>query len=212
MARDQKDKPDLDAAYALETPDDNRQLYGKWAETYDQSFAQQMDYQLPAHVARVFAELGGVGPVLDVGAGTGLLAEALRPISDVKIDALDLSADMLAVAGRKGIYRDLIVGDLTKALPIEAGQYGGVVSSGTFTHGHVGPEVLDQLLTFASTGALFVLSVNAEHFEARGFEAKFKALGDKIDDFHIRTVSIYGAGTDEAHSKDKGHLAVFRRM
>ena len=211
MTRDPNGKPDLDAAYALETPDDNRKLYGDWAETYDKSFAQNMDYQLPAHVARVFTELGGTGPVLDVGAGTGLLAEALSTCSDVVIDALDLSADMLAVAGQKGIYRTLIEADLTKTLPIEPAQYNGIVSSGTFTHGHVGPDALDKLIALARPDALFVLSVNAEHFEARGFAAKFEALAPKITDYHLRTVSIYGAHGDRAHTHDKGHLAVFRR-
>jgi hypothetical protein len=37
-----------------------------------------MEYRLPAHVAAAFVSAGGTGPVLDVGAGTGLLAEALR--------------------------------------------------------------------------------------------------------------------------------------
>ncbi|TDT75104.1 methyltransferase family protein [Litoreibacter halocynthiae] len=211
MTRDPNGKPDLDAAYALETPDDNRKLYGDWAKTYDKSFAQNMDYQLPDHVARVFAELGGSGPVLDVGAGTGLLGEALNPRSDVVIDALDLSADMLAVAGQKGIYRTLIEADLTKTLPIEPEQYSGIVSSGTFTHGHVGPDALDKLIALARPDALFVLSVNAEHFEARGFAAKFDALAPKITGYHIQTVSIYGAQGDRAHTSDKGHLAVFRR-
>lgn len=205
-------KPSLDAAYALKTPDDNRQLYGEWADTYDQSFAQNMDYQLPVHVARAFAELGGAGPVLDVGAGTGLLAEALRGLSDLEIDALDLSADMLEVAGQKGVYRNLIEADLTKNLAIDAATYGGVASSGTFTHGHVGPDALDKLIAIAQPGALFVLSVNAAYFEARGFAAKFQALAPVITDYHIRTVSIYGEGADDVRANDKGHLAVFRRM
>lgn len=211
MAPDPKAKPTLTAAYALKTPQDNLRLYADWAGTYDQSFAQSMDYQLPAHVAHLFADLGGEGPVLDVGAGTGLLAEALRARSSAVIDALDLSADMLAVAGGKGLYRKLIEADLTKALPILPDSYGGVVSSGTFTHGHVGPDALDKLIAVARPGALFVLSVNAEHFEARGFAAKFEALADKITDYDIRTVSIYGAKAEAAHTNAKGHLAVFRR-
>lgn len=37
--------PDLDAAYALETPDDSRRLYADWAQTYDTSFAKDADYR-----------------------------------------------------------------------------------------------------------------------------------------------------------------------
>lgn len=203
------EKPNLGAAYALDGPDDNRRLYGDWAETYDASFAQAMAYQLPAQVARLFAELGGAGPVLDVGAGTGLLAEALTA---GPIDALDLSADMLRVAGQKGLYRHLIQADLTKPLPPMPEIYNGIVSSGTFTHGHVGPDALDALLEAAAPGALFVLSVNAEHFEARGFADKFDAIATQITDYALHTVPIYGDGADANHAHDTAQLATFSRL
>lgn len=201
--------PSLDAAYALETPEDNRRLYGDWADSYDASFADAMAYQLPAQVARLFAKLGGKGPVLDVGAGTGLLAEALEAHP---IDALDLSADMLRVAGDKGLYRHLIEADLTKPLPQLPDTYDGIVSSGTFTHGHVGPDALDALLTIAAPGALFVLSVNAEHYVERGFAAKFAALAPSIIDFALHNVAIYGDAADKNHANDTAQLATFRRM
>ena len=73
-----QDDPDLEAAYALQTPDDNRRLYAEWATTYDDEFAVDMDYMLPLHVAEAFASVGGQGPVIDLGAGTGLLGAALK--------------------------------------------------------------------------------------------------------------------------------------
>ncbi|PTX56725.1 methyltransferase family protein [Litoreibacter ponti] len=203
--------PSLDAAYALQSPDDNRALYRDWAETYDASFAQSMDYQLPQMVATAFHAEGGTGPVLDIGAGTGLAADALRALGDYEVDALDLSAEMLAVARRKGLYQGYIEADLTKTLPLEP-RYNGLISSGTFTHGHVGPDVLDGLLDAALPGALCVLSVNAEHFAARGFAAKFDALAPRITGFEVRTVDIYGASADSNHAHDKGYIAVFRAL
>ncbi|MGJ8555851.1 MAG: methyltransferase, partial [Sulfitobacter geojensis] len=66
--------PDLDAAYALETPADNQRLYADWAESYDHGFAKDMDYRLPQIVADLLVDLfDGQGVVLDVGAGTGLV-------------------------------------------------------------------------------------------------------------------------------------------
>ena len=97
-------EPDLNAAYALETPEDNRRLYAQWATTYDQTFAERMEYRLPRIVALVLAEVFvGPGPVLDVGAGTGLVAQNMLMRSMFEIDALDISADMLAVAMAKGL-------------------------------------------------------------------------------------------------------------
>lgn len=205
-------EPDLNAAYALETPEDNRRLYADWAQTYDDGFARDMDYQLPRLVALVLAEVyHGQGPVLDVGAGTGLVAENMLMRGALDVDALDISADMLAVAASKGIYRQTIEADLTKAIGLADAIYDAVVSSGTFTHGHVGPDALDELLRVARSGATFVLSINAEHFEARGFVAKFEALADQIDGLEHRVINIYGPNADDSHKDDLAHIAVFQK-
>lgn len=201
---------DLEAAYALETPEDNRALYATWAQTYDAGFAQDMDYQLPRLVALVLAEVAqGAGPVLDVGAGTGLVAQNM--VMRGEVDGLDISTDMLAVAATKGLYARTIVGDLTGALDLPDGHYGAVVSAGTFTHGHVGPDAFDELLRVAQSGAWFVLAVNAEHFEARGFAAKFTEIGTQIEGLEHRQINIYGAGADDAHAGDLAHVAVFQK-
>ena len=151
----------------------------------------------------------GAGPVLDVGAGTGLVAEHYPLRGTVAIDALDISPEMLAVAGAKGPYRATIEADLSGPLAIDDASYGAIVSSGTFTHGHVGLDALDELLRVAKPGAVLVLSINAEHFEARGFDAKFAALEPHIRDIEHRVVDIYGPNADPAHAADQAHIAVF---
>jgi len=87
-------KPDLDGAYALKTPEDSVKLYGDWAETYDDSFASASGYQLPE----------AVGPVLDVGAGTGLVGVALQGLGVNLVDGTDISSAMLAEAAMKDCY------------------------------------------------------------------------------------------------------------
>ena len=67
-----KNKPNLNLAYSLETVQDNRKLYAAWANDYEDDFASALDYVLPNRVAQIFLDMGGTGPVLDVGAGTGL--------------------------------------------------------------------------------------------------------------------------------------------
>ena len=149
--------PDLHAAFALQSPEDCLRLYRDWAASYDAGFAAGMEYRLPAHVAGAFLAAGGAGPVLDVGAGTGLLVEALRSLGfSGPVDGIDLSPEMLDRARDKGIYRALVQADVTQPLPM-AGGYRGVVSSGTFTHDHVGPQALGPMLAVAATGALFAL-------------------------------------------------------
>ena len=97
------DDLDLSEAYAVETPDDNRDLYARWASTYESGFIARHEYVYHQGVAAVFAEAAGPDdvPVLDVGCGTGLVGVALRALGVDAIDGLDLSPEMLDEARTK---------------------------------------------------------------------------------------------------------------
>jgi len=207
-------EPNLNNAYALAGAEDCLRLYAGRADSYDTDFAAGMAYILPAQVAAAWMEGGGTGPVLDIGAGTGLLAAALRGLGFAgAIDGVDLSAEMLARASAKGLYRDLHKADITRPLALEA-RYGGLVSSGTFTHGHVGPEAIAPLMAVAAPGALFALSVNAAVWDKLGFGAALEQLGDAINGLDLREVPIYGKAAqarDPSHAGDRAFIVRFRK-
>lgn len=202
---------DLDGAYALTSPGDSVRYYRDWAGDYDRDFAEAMAYRSPAVVARAFAALGGAGPVLDVGAGTGLVGQALAAADIGPVDGLDISAEMLAKAAEKRVYRATITADLTQRLPLDDGAYCGCISAGTFTTGHVGPDAFAELLRVTRPGAVFAVTVHSAFYEAAGFAAHFAALGDRITGFRTEPFDIYGAGADGGHSGDKGWIVSFRR-
>ena len=210
---------DLADAYAVETPDDNRNLYARWADSYESVFIRENAYRY--HLGVAGALLASVtpsdGPVLDVGCGTGLVGEALRldHRCPSPLDGLDLSPEMLEQAGTKStasgeaVYSSLHVGDLTAVLPLVGNAYGAVVSCGTFTHGHVGPDAFDELYRIARPGALFAIGINPDHFTAHGFEARFAndvAAGTIIEPT-IHRVVTYGAGPNVDQTSP---VAVFR--
>jgi predicted TPR repeat methyltransferase len=201
----------LDAAYALTDPADCARLYADWAKTYDAGFADSMDYRLPAHVAAAFLAHGGTGPVLDVGAGTGLLAMHLRQAGFAdEIDAADLSPDMLDIAGAKRLYRALHLADITQPLAFE-GPYAGIVSSGTFTFGHVGPDAIAMLETVAQDGTLFALSINEGVFHAMEFDLALS----RRPGVSLLEVPIYGpaaSAIDPAHAGQRGLIAIWRHV
>ncbi len=207
-------RPDLSGAYALKTPEDCLKLYADWADSYDADFAADMGYVLPAQVASAFMDMGGEGPVLDVGAGTGLLGAALRGLGfQGLVDGIDLSPEMLERARAKGCYSTLIAGDVTRHLNLSP-VYRGIVSSGTFTHGHVGPEALRPLLTLALPGARVALSVNAGIWQSRGFPAALQALGETVRDVSLDEVPIYtgdAARHDPDHADDRALILRFVR-
>lgn len=207
----EKDEPGLEAAYELKTPQDSRRLYASWAKSYDRDFAQGMDYRFPALVAGAYAGAGGTGPVLDVGAGTGLVGAQLAALGVGPVDGTDIAPEMLAVAEGKGVYRRLFAGDVTARLDVADGAYAGIISAGTFTLGHVGPEALDELLRVASPGALCALTISDAHYRDAGFAAKFAALAGRIEGLKLRQVRIYGDGAQGDHAGDEGKIALFRK-
>lgn len=204
--------PDLNNAYALATPQESRDLYAEWAGDYDSGFAAREDYQLHIHTARAFVAAGGQGPVLDVGAGTGLCGAILVDLGVGPVDATDISSEMLDRAMRKDIYRDAIEADLNQGIPAPRDSYAGIVSSGTFTHGHVGPDALTALLRVARTGAQFALSINAQHFDAKGFADRFEQLQQgQIEHFSLTEVPIYGDLATGENKDDMAFIATFEK-
>lgn len=203
--------PDLQAAYDLQTPDDSRRLYRDWAETYDQTFIAAKGYEYPTRIAEMFDSKGGTGPVLDVGCGTGAVAEALiaRPV-----DGVDISPEMLGAAKAKGLYRALYETNLMAEPDLPQGAYNGVISAGTFTHGHVGAEALIPLTHTAATGALFVIGVNADVFARSEFQTVLDQLiaTNVIADLDLVKGRIYGDHVSHEHSDDLFCAAVFRKV
>ncbi len=205
---------DLDSAYALKTPEDSVRFYKDWAEEYDTGFAEETGYVFPDRLARSFAAEAGAAdaPILDIGAGTGLVGEALRAHGvTAEIDGLDISPEMLAVAARKGPYRATITGDLTGTLPMADDSYGAMVCAGTFTCGHVGPVCLPELMRVARPGALCAFGINTRVFDEEGFGSAFAILTARgaISPVSFRAHRFY-EGKEHDHADDKGLLAVFR--
>ncbi|MGD9701669.1 MAG: class I SAM-dependent methyltransferase [Acidimicrobiia bacterium] len=211
----------LDEAYAVVTPEDSRRLYARWAETYDTGFVEANEYRYPERVAAIFVEVAGEldGPILDVGCGTGLVGMALADTGhgDAHIDGIDISAQMIDRAARRQradgspVYHRLIEADLTQPVELPDGSYAGVVSAGTFTHGHLGPDDLHRLLRLGRPGAIFVVGINSQHYEARGFAARLDSdvRSGAIEDLVLREIPIYAA--DSPRADDLAMVAVFRR-
>ena len=198
-----KNKPNLENAYDLKSPSDNIELYSSWADTYDLDFIDEMQYELHFHVANAFVSNGGRGLILDVGAGTGALAEALLNKAKFTIEATDISKEMLEVAKSKNVYKGSFLSDLTKKIPVGDDHYNGVVSSGTFTHGHVGPNAIHELIRITKPGGLIVISVNEKHWIALDFKSEVEKISKFIHKYTCDKISIYGKLSTHEHKDDE---------
>lgn len=202
---------DLDLAYEIDGKEDAKRVYSDWAASYEGSLVEGMGYVAPRKIAELYTNnTTNEFPVLDVGAGTGLLGQQLEGLT---VDAIDITPAMLDIALEKRIYRKLIVGDLTEELDIDDEMYGGIVSSGTFTHGHVGPECFPELLRIAKPGALFCCGTIYPVFDGLGFGSALANLVSrgKISPVNFSEIDIYEKD-DHAHAEDKGIVMIFRKL
>jgi len=209
----------LDAAYSVKSPEDNRRLYAKWAATYETSFVDAKQYRYPKAIAEVFNDVvAPVTRVLDIGTGTGLTGmyiSRLRP--ELVIDGMDISPEMLAQAQLKlrgdgaAVYRQLYERDLTKEVPNENPPYEALFSSGTFTHGHLGPECIANLLPLLAPNGWLVVGVNNEHYENRGFEEVLPSLvaDGAIEVPEVVRIDVYEPGSE--HYGDQARVIITRR-
>jgi predicted TPR repeat methyltransferase len=207
---DSKSAKLLERAYKLSSDEDTHELYRDWAETYDKTMLDGLGYLSPRLVSRLLADhvSDKTMPVLDVGAGTGLAGLELAALGFTSIDAIDYSADMLAVAAQRDIYKNLIEGDLTKPLDIADATYGAAVCTGTFTHGHVGPSCLAELFRIIAPGGLFAFSINTGVWIDAGFE---RELGRLEKTSAVRLVARQSGVNYETSSADDSWLNLYER-
>ena len=203
----------LEDAYSLKTPEDSIKLYNEWAQTYDKEFALNSNYLSPKKISSFFKKhsKNTDTPILDVGAGTGLVGEYLNSLGSKNIIGIDISSEMLDQAKLKRCYSSLIEADITKKIPINNDTIGAIISAGTFTHGHVGADALDELLRITKPGGLFVLSINSKVFIKGGFQEKFLEIKNKISSPIFKEFSAHGKHNDKKFNEVKIFATIFRK-
>ena len=206
-------KKGLNDAYSVKTPEDNIKLYKVWASSYDDDFAKKNDYRSPVLISNYYDKYSNKNdvPVLDVGAGTGLIAEVMNKKNTIDIDAIDISPEMLESAKSKNCYNKLLEADLTKNLDIDNNYYGAIVSAGTFTHGHIGPSALDELLRVTKPSGLFVITIHSKVYVNQNFEQKFQDINEQITDLTFHEEKAYGNNPDKDHGNDTVFITIFRK-
>jgi predicted TPR repeat methyltransferase len=130
-----------------------------YIETVFDSFAASFDskltllmYRAPQLVATMLAESGieanRAHDVLDIGCGTGLCGPLLREYA-ARLVGVDLSAKMLDQARERGVYDDLVKGELTSFLRSCRESYDVIASADTLVYF----GALDEVIA-AAAGAL----------------------------------------------------------
>lgn len=168
----------LKGAYGLSDIHDAMAFYSEWADDYDDRMESVLGYVAPRLMAERFAAAlpDRHATILDVGCGTGLTTHYLSTHGFGTVDGLDLNPEMLRRADARGLYRNLIRCDITQPIALETGAYGGIISSGTFTLGHVGSEPVPELARLLAPGGILGCTVHREIWERDGFAGRFGDL------------------------------------
>ena len=167
---------DLDRLYGARDLDELRGEYDRIAGAYDAELLDGMGYRSPAAVSEVARRiLPADARILDAGAGTGLLGAALADDGFTRLDALDLSPGMLAVAARKNVYTDLRPGRLGDELEYGSATYDAVVSAGVLTTGHAPATSLDELVRITRPGGHLIFTLRTDQMPP-GYEEKIAEL------------------------------------
>ena len=120
-----------------------RHLFDQFSASYDARMLTHLRYR--AHnILRQLAELvvdttRGSFEILDLGCGTGLAGEVFKDIA-ARLVGIDLSPRMIEEARRRGVYDELIVGDLLTILEDKMRAYDLILAADTLVYlGDFGP-------------------------------------------------------------------------
>ncbi len=137
-----------------------RELFDEYAPRFDSALIHDLGYTTPARLANLIACVAPerfFNRMLDLGCGTGLMAEAVRDRAG-RIEGVDLSAAMVARAAAKGLYETLAVADIVAHLDAVSGPFDIVTAADVLCYlGDLAP-VLQRSAAHLPVGGLLALS------------------------------------------------------
>ncbi len=166
----------LHKAYQAKTLEELSESYDRWAGEYE-THMKNVGYTHPAMVMSILARHlpAGAKPILDAGAGTGIMGVLLTAMGYTEIIGFDASNDMMAAARAKQIYADLEQMFLGRPLNYPDNYFAAITASGIFTAGHAPLSGLDELVRVTRPGGLLVFSLGPVYL-GEAFEEKNRTL------------------------------------
>ncbi len=152
-----------------------RSLFDEYAERFDSHLVETLEYRAPelleAAVRRIMSGNATAGlDVLDLGCGTGLGGARYRDLAR-RLIGVDLSPKMIAKARERGVYDELVVGDVMEPLRNRIAAFDLVIAADVFIYiGDLG-EIVHAVAVALREGGVFAFSTEtddiARHFTLR---------------------------------------------
>lgn len=137
-------------------------LFDHYAEQFDHHLQHELGYRAPADIVKLLEQHAPeqhAWRVVDLGCGTGLVAEALAGRAQSLV-GVDLSEKMLRQAHARGDYTQLVCADVLQHLQqAESGSADTVIATDVFIYVGKIDEVVAQAHRLLSPGGLFAFTV-----------------------------------------------------
>lgn len=167
----------LQKVYSAKDNRDLKKAYDLWAGKYDEHVTA-FGYQIPAVAAGLFGKyvMPETKPILDAGAGTGLMGAVLDALGYRGQVGVDMSTGMLKKARERNIYTDLHQMILGEKLDFPSDHFGACQSIGVFTAGHAPASAFDELVRVLCPGGYIFFSLLEDVYAPKGYKEKFVTL------------------------------------
>ncbi len=139
--------------------------YDNWANNYDTDVQKDWSF-MPSAIAKTLSQLlpDKQCSILDAGAGTGLVGEALAKEGYTNLTAVDLSEQMLAIAKEKQVYQSLHQGNLEDSdIFSNSEKFDVIITAGVFAYAHAGEKVLNNLFSVLKEEGIFLLTIREDY-------------------------------------------------
>jgi SAM-dependent methyltransferase len=163
--------------YSSQGNQELEERYDQWAKDYNNDLEDVFGWLGPQRAAEVLARhVPRHARVLDAGAGTGLVGQALSTLGYERLVAMDLSQGMLDEARKKDIYVELRQMVMGETLDYPTDSFDAIISVGVLTVGHAPASSLDELIRITKPGGHILFSLRPDIYEDGGFKEKQTAL------------------------------------
>jgi predicted TPR repeat methyltransferase len=140
-------------------------LFDQYAPYYDYHLQERLRYHVPNSMKDKLASETHLHdnqwPILDLGCGTGLVAELLKPYSS-QLVGIDCSQQMIAIARQKKLYDELITDELVIAMP-SLGSFEFITAADVFTYIGDLSDVLTHSVEHLNSGGYLCFSVEVQY-------------------------------------------------
>jgi len=148
-------------------------LFNRYADQFDEHLVGKLDYHVPERIGETIKSINPAHPldILDLGCGTGLCGVMLKPMAG-RLVGVDLSPNMVAKARQRGVYDEVIEGDLVAIMHQHAESFDLLVSADVLNYLGDLSLVLGAATGTLRPGGRFIFSIEAGEGDGYAMDRK----------------------------------------